>query len=377
MALIMDSVIKQSLLSLAVATPIALIVIRLLFKKSILFKITTLWLFSLLFIVTNTRISAGGPDLYPYHVSMPIAIVVIFFFAFAAYRVIRIPLKNAISNLERVSVGDFSLKVDEKIKGRNDEMGVIARSIESLTINYKEIISGINKSFAIISQMGEQLKQASSDLSRSAAIQAGNLEEISSSMEEMVGIIQDNSLSADEARNITESTNIRLHSGSQSAISALDYLKTITEKISIINDIAYQTNILALNAGVEAARAGDAGKGFSVVASEVRNLSTESKDAADEIDTVSNEGAQHSNEAISFLTDILPDMEKTTLLIDKIARASSEQNAGVMQINNAIQELNNSTQINATNAEEMLQSAIAMADEADRLKKLITYFKIE
>ena len=371
----MDDLIKHSILSLLIATPLALFVIRLLFKKSILYKITTLWLCSLLFVVTNTRISTGRPDIYPYHISMPIAIVVIFFFAYAAYRVIRIPLKSAITSLEKVSTGDISLKIDEKMKRRNDEMGNIARSIENLSVNFNEIIKGIDKSFDVISKMGEQLKQASSDLAQSAAMQAGNLEEISTSMEEMVEIIQNNSTSADEARDITSITNVRLQSGSESALNALNYLEIITEKINIINDIVYQTNILALNASVEAARAGEAGKGFSVVASEVRNLSTQSKDAAEEIDDVSKEGASHSNEAISFLTEILPDMEKTTMLIDKIAQASSEQNTGVTQINNAIQELNNSTQVNATNAEEMSQSALSLSDEAERLKKLIAYFK--
>jgi len=194
-------------------------------------------------------------------------------------------------------------------------------------------------------------------------------------MEEMVEIIQNNTENTDQTRKITLETNVRLKQGSNAAINALGYLEEITERIRIINDIVYQTNILALNAGVEAARAGEYGRGFSVVAREVRNLSSQSKDAAVKIDEISRASSRHSGEAIQLLTEIVPDMEKSASLVDQVYRATSEQNAGVSQISNAIQELNDSTQINATHAEEMSNSAFSLTDEAERLKKLISFFK--
>ena len=371
----MDPVIKQSLLTLLVAGPLGIFVIRLFFKNSILFKITALWLFSLLFLAVSTRISAGRPDLYPYYISLPMMIVVLFVIAFTAYRLIRMPLKKAIDNLHKVSAGDLTVKVDTKMMNRKDEMGIIARSIDHLCHNFEEIILGIHQSFNLLSTMGQQIKQASSDLAQSAALQAGNLQEISTSMEEMVEIIQNNTENTDQTRKITLETNVRLKQGSNAAINALGYLEEITERIRIINDIVYQTNILALNAGVEAARAGEYGRGFSVVAREVRNLSSQSKDAAVKIDEISRASSRHSGEAIQLLTEIVPDMEKSASLVDQVYRATSEQNAGVSQISNAIQELNDSTQINATHAEEMSNSAFSLTDEAERLKKLISFFK--
>lgn len=371
----MDPVIKQALLSLLIATPIAVFVIRLLFKNSILFKITSLWLFSLLFLVTNTRLSAGRPDLYPYHFSMPIAIVVIFFIAYFAYRIIRIPLKQAMHDLEKVSKGDLTVKVDEKMLKRNDEMGVISRSIDSLSKNFEGIIRGVQQSFMNINEMGAYIKQSSSNMARSSALQAGNLEEISTSMEELVETIMNNSENAESTKTITLETNKSIKVGNDSVLKALNSIREITEKIKIINDISYQTNILAINASVEAARAGEHGTGFAVVAKEVRNLSHQSKEAAIEIDEVSTVSSESSNEAMLLLKEIVPKMEKTTMLVQKIVSATTEQNAGVSQINNAIQELNNTTQQNATDSERMAQSALDLSNESEKLSELIKYFK--
>nr|HPR62341.1 methyl-accepting chemotaxis protein [Prolixibacteraceae bacterium] len=163
--------------------------------------------------------------------------------------------------------------------------------------------------------------------------------------------------------------------GSEATFKALNYLNEITERIKIINDIVYQTNILSLNAGVEAARAGEFGRGFSVVAREVRNLSNQSKDAAVVIEKISKDSVEQSNSAIALLDEIVPDMEKTLQLVDLINRATIEQNAGVAQINNAIQDMNIATQRNASTSEEMANSSTLLTDEAHKLKKMIGFFK--
>lgn len=371
----MDPVIKHSILSVVIAFPIALICIRIMFKNSILFKVTFTWVISLIFIASNARVAAGRPDLYPYHISLIVAIVVIFLVGLYAYIVIRKPLKQVIHDLSNVANGDLTVKVKDKMLNRKDELGLIAGSISNLSKNFEEIIGGVQDNFDSISKMSENIKQASSDMAQSAAMQAGNLEEVSTAMEEMVETIANNSENAEETRQITIETNESVKAGNSSVLTALNYLTEIAERIQVINDIAYQTNILSLNAGVEAARAGEAGKGFAVVAAEVRNLSNQSKEAANEIDSVSSESSNFSHSAMEALKDIVPNMEKTTMLVQKIVAANEEQNAGVTQINNAIQELNNSTQQNATNAEEMAQSAHNLSDSAEKLRKLIQYFK--
>ena len=370
----MDKVFLESIISFLVATPIALIVMRFLFKSSIFYKITFWWVMTLLFVASNTRISTGRPDLYPYHISMPVAIIVISIVALAVSRVIKNPLNKAINDIEKISKGDLTVIVGSKLKNRKDEMGTIARSVDELVTNFQEIIDGIKQTSENISRMGEQIKQTSSLIAQSAALQAGNLEEISTSMEEMTGIIENTYKNTEEAKSFADDANSSMLQGSDSAQKALTYLQTIIQKIAVINEISYQTNILSLNAGVEAARAGDAGKGFSVVAREVRKLSEESNTAAREIDKISRESSQYSTNAMMLLSDIVPKMDQTTQLVKQIASATQEQSVGVAYINNAIQDINTSTQQNATNAEEMAGSAVSMAEESAKLNQLIGYF---
>jgi methyl-accepting chemotaxis protein len=371
----MDPVIKNSLLSIMVVIPLALLFISLLFRKSILFKVTFTWVLSLIFVSTNARIATGRPDIYPYYISLIVAILFMMGVAFYAYYVIRVPLKKTIDDLAKVSKGDLTVNVEDSMLKRKDEMGEISQSINLLIHNFDRIIGGVQKSFVNISTMGANIKNASSNVAQSAAMQAGTLEEISTSMEELLETISNNSENARETGDITNETNMMVRLGNDSVMKALNYLNEIAERIKIINDIAYQTNILSINAGVEAARAGEAGRGFAVVAKEVRHLSDQSREAAVQIENVSRESSFTSADAIEALKEILPNMEKTTLLVQKIVAATAEQNAGVSQISNAIQDMNLATQHNATDAEEMAQSAVILSDESDHLSELISFFK--
>jgi methyl-accepting chemotaxis protein len=144
----------------------------------------------------------------------------------------------------------------------------------------------------------------------------------------------------------------------------------------VIEEIARQTNLLALNAAIEAARAGEHGKGFAVVAAEVRKLAERSQVAAGEIGQLSGSSVEVAERAGAMLGKLVPDIQKTSELVQEISASSKEQASGADQINSSIQQLNKVIQQNAGFAEEMASTAQELSAQADHLLRSMTFFKI-
>jgi methyl-accepting chemotaxis protein len=213
-------------------------------------------------------------------------------------------------------------------------------------------------------------------MSQGATEQASASEEISSSMEEMVSTIEQNTENSQQTSKISQVANVGIKNGNNSVEILVKAMKDIADKIKIINDISFQTNILALNAAVEAARAGEQGRGFAVVAAEVRKLAERSKFAATEIEELSKYGVDISIQSGKQLSDLVPEIEKTTRLIEEITSASMEQISGASQINDAVQQLNQVVQQNAAASEEMATSSEELTGLAMSLRELMAFFKV-
>ncbi len=201
---------------------------------------------------------------------------------------------------------------------------------------------------------------------------AAALEETAAALEEITSTVVNNASHVNQMAKYSEQVTHSAKKGQElakSTTTAMDditnQVNAINEAISVIDQIAFQTNILSLNAAVEAATAGEAGKGFAVVASEVRNLASRSADAAREIKAIvesatlkANQGKAISYEMIAGYEELLENITKTTQTIEEIARASKEQESGITQINDAVTGLDRQTQQNATIASQTREIAL-------------------
>jgi methyl-accepting chemotaxis protein len=216
------------------------------------------------------------------------------------------------------------------------------------------------------------MNDSAQQMAEGATEQAASAEEVSSSMEQIVSSIQQNTDNALQTEKIALKIVDDIMEGSKSVNQTVHSMKEIAERISIIGDIARQTNLLALNAAVEAARAGDSGRGFAVVASEVRKLAERSQTAANEINILSKSGVAIAEKSGRLLELIVPEIQKTSRLVQEISVSSSEQNTGASEVNAALQQLNQVIQQNATISEEMASGSEELSSQAEHLNDVLS-----
>ena len=260
--------------------------------------------------------------------------------------------------------------------GGESEIALLNNSMADMKNTLADIVRSISESSEAIVAAAGEMNNASMRMSASANEQASSAEEISSAIGEMASSIEQNSQNAAKTESIAGSTAKYIEECSQAAEKTVNTMTEIAEKISVINDIAFQTNILALNAAVEAARAGEHGKGFAVVAAEVRKLAEKCAVAARNIDAVSADGVNIAQLTGEVFSKMLPEIKRTTVLVQEIATASREQASGGAQINTAVQRFNDGIQQFATISEEVASNSQNLLQQADRLQDVIKFFKV-
>ncbi|TRX72190.1 methyl-accepting chemotaxis protein [Carboxylicivirga sp. M1479] len=288
-------------------------------------------------------------------------------------RSLTLPIQKGVSFANAIAGGDLTktLDIDQK-----DEIGELATAMsemkDKLTDTVHSVIEGANS----IGSVSSQVKGSANQMAGGASEQAASAEEVSSSMEEMAANIQQNTDNAIKTRQMSLKASAAMEEVASASENSMQAVNDIYKKINVVVEIAEKTDLLAINAAVEAARAGDEGKGFAVVAAEVRKLAERSQLAASEIVELADRGMKLTEESTNKLNLIVPDIKETSLLVDEITTSSEEQSSGANQVNGAIQQLNVITQQNVESTDEMTKSSEVMANQAIELKNITEFFKL-
>jgi len=297
-------------------------------------------------------------------------------------------LNDVVRVLNALAQGDLTQTIEREYRGTFAQMKTDANATVS---QLKQIVGTITEATDAINNAAKEIAAGNADLSRRTESQAANLEETASSTEELTNTVRNNADNATQASQLAATSSEVADRGGRVVKEVVTTMGAIQESsskiaeiINVIDGIAFQTNILALNAAVEAARAGEQGRGFAVVAGEVRNLAQRSASAAKEIkELISESVAKVSNgyklveTAGQTMEEIVESTQRVSSIMSDISAASEEQRTGIMQLNQAITSMDETTQQNAALVEEAAASAQSLEDQAANLSQAVSVFRID
>ncbi|WP_231137363.1 methyl-accepting chemotaxis protein [Chromobacterium paludis] len=272
---------------------------------------------------------------------------------------------------QRVANGDLTVRAKLRPGDADSVLAAMEQMVERLT----GVIEALRLNAEQLNVTSSEVAASAQTLSQSASQQASSLEQTSASVEQITATVAQNSDNAHITDATAGESAVCADHGSQAVSRTVAAIRDIAGRISVIDDIAYQTNLLALNAAIEAAHAGKQGLGFTVVAAQVRKLAEDSQSAAREIGRLAADTVDMAEQAGSALGQLVPAIRKTADLVQEIAHASQEQNAGLQQINIAVSQLSMATQLSASTSEQLSAASDQLNAQADHLRKMMAFFR--
>lgn len=293
----------------------------------------------------------------------------------------------AMGIMRRIADGDLTVPITLKAKDSTSLLASLDTMKEKLKLTISNIMVGSNS----ISQASTEIAQGNTNLAQRTEEQAASLLETSTNMTRITQTVKENTDNAKTASQLAQRTSDASVESSHIVENMIGQIQNISNSskeivniIAVIESIAFQTNLLALNAGVEAARAGTQGKGFTVVANEVRVLAKKTADAAQDIkklidDTVDkiNQGSLQAAQASKAMEDIKTSVNRVTAIVGDISLASDEQNTGISEIGRAVEQMDLVTQQNSALVEQVAVAAQSLSEQADSLHEEVRFFRLD
>lgn len=307
--------------------------------------------------------------------------------AWTITRSITVPIRQSVQIAEAVARGDLASEV--AVHGA-DETAQLLNALGRMNQGLAVVVAGVRDSSNRIALSSREIAEGGMDLSHRTEEQAANLQQLVASVEHINSAVQTNAAAAQEAARLASLASAAAGRGSQVMRDVVGTMAEITQASNrignitgLIDGIAFQSNILALNAAVEAARAGDAGRGFGVVAGEVRVLAQRSAEAAKDIRRLIEQsvlkveaGSSRVSDAGNAIVEIASQVDSVNGLINEISTSTTDQTANIAVVHEAIVELDRATQQNAALVEESAAASETLSEYAQSLVDAVAVFKL-
>ena len=272
-------------------------------------------------------------------------------------------------------IAEGDLTFASTISSRN-EIGALSRDMNNMRVLVHDVIEAIRDSARDISATTEAMNDDAGKVSKGSAVQATSTQQLQSVVETLASELEDSADIAEASNMIFRESTGKLTDMSGSLNETLSSMKQIFNKIHVIGEIARQTNLLALNAAVEAARAGEYGRGFSVVAAEVRKLAENSQKSADEINSLAGSNMKNAEDTSGKIEEMIPSINQSSTLIDRMSERLMNQKDNSSQLTESIKELAEVAGVNLKVADNMSNYVQRLNLQSEKLQENAGFFKI-